>query len=715
MMWLLTGHFLMQATVLSNELTFTVKFERETKLNDNGTVKIVYSISPTTVILEVTDERLQTPERLKSYLEKIYSTKVAAIEKTRAYDDDLKPSDELKEEDVSSFLTYLHAANKMNNNQENKPPAVNLICSNYYGMGIEKVWNDGYTGKDIRIAVTDVGINTDLLDLSASIDKNLSYNYFTNSRDITPEYFPGFQDRAQYFTDHGNRMASVIAAVKENNVCSAGIAYKSKVVGLKIYQVKKSNYNAGLFELQPRHYTDSVTIVKALTYKPDQISIFANAWGPVLPFDTLDMGTREAFRTGASQGRRGLGTIYVVPSGPPGNGLANNVFTITVNAVGPNGTIPDSIFPDASVITSALAFGNNISSSSIVTTSLENRCISTFRGVSLATAQVAGITALALEANGRLSLRDIQHLMVRSSVHTGLRRETMSFQTNAAGWKFHPYYGFGLISAAIAVELAKEWVPVPNMTSVNMNPVLSSPDNRHFIFCHGCSTPTSDNCVTTVEHVEISLSLKTTSPEILMQIRSPTGTKSVVLDHSANPEPIHFHETHFTSVHFWDEMAFGEWEVDISLNPRTGGLAVTGLTMTLYGTHHPDSLGPRYHNSCERFYPAAEDINSTQGSNRGSEKQTDTNASEKYLYLALGLVLGMAAVGLCVAVFFAYRYNRLGCLQRFFIEVVKRFHFVRDILRSTNLIKSTYDAVDNTGYDNFTPDVVLIERLNDQE
>lgn len=66
------------------------------------------------------------------------------------------------------------------------------------------------------------------------------------------------------------------------------------------------------------------------------------------------------------KGRHGLGNIYVVPSGSPGNELSNNIYTITVNSIGRLGTVPKYTNIDASVLTSGLGDGNNLTSSFMV-------------------------------------------------------------------------------------------------------------------------------------------------------------------------------------------------------------------------------------------------------------------------------------------------------------------------------------------------------------
>lgn len=53
-------------------------------------------------------------------------------------------------------------------------PYVNMLQSiidsmKYYGMSVEDAWALGLTGKGVKIAVNDVGINVNLLDLKNTI------------------------------------------------------------------------------------------------------------------------------------------------------------------------------------------------------------------------------------------------------------------------------------------------------------------------------------------------------------------------------------------------------------------------------------------------------------------------------------------------------------------------------------------------------------------
>ncbi|XP_053392498.1 extracellular subtilisin-like protease isoform X2 [Mercenaria mercenaria] len=143
------------------------------------------------------------------HMKKIFKDTIIEIETVKHYDD--------------VFMSHTSAYTEPDKSY-NKP---NQVCDKYYGMGIENAWSRGFTGKGVVVAVTDVGINTNLDDLEPNIEDELSFNFMKNTKDVTPESFPFYADRSE--TDHGNRCASLIAAVKGNGVCSAGIAFNATI------------------------------------------------------------------------------------------------------------------------------------------------------------------------------------------------------------------------------------------------------------------------------------------------------------------------------------------------------------------------------------------------------------------------------------------------------------------------------------------------------
>jgi subtilisin family serine protease len=82
-------------------------------------------------------------------------------------------------------------------------------------------------------------------------------------------------------------------------------------------------------------------------------------------------------------------------------------------------------------------------------------CTASFGGTSAAAPLVAGVTALVLEVNPALTWRDVQAVFIQSA--KVINAESPTWQRNQAGLLYSHAFGFGLVDAAKAVQLARNW------------------------------------------------------------------------------------------------------------------------------------------------------------------------------------------------------------------------------------------------------------------
>jgi kexin len=133
---------------------------------------------------------------------------------------------------------------------------------------------------------------------------------------------------------HGTRCAGQIAAVK-NNVCGVGIAYDSKVAGIRILSGPITDIDEAA----------------ALNYAFQNTSIYSCSWGP--PDDGRSMEgpsylIKKAVVNGIQNGRDGKGSIFVFASGNGAahgdqcnfDGYTNSIYSVTVAAVDYKGLHP---------------------------------------------------------------------------------------------------------------------------------------------------------------------------------------------------------------------------------------------------------------------------------------------------------------------------------------------------------------------------------------
>ncbi|XP_053392496.1 proprotein convertase subtilisin/kexin type 4-like [Mercenaria mercenaria] len=328
-------------------------------------------------------------------------------------------------------------------------------------------------------------------------------------------------------------------------------------------------------------------MARSHVYGDDNIDIYSNSWGADKPFYKMNLDQREAIKTSAKKGRGGQGAAHIFPVGASGNELANNEYTITVVAVGQNGTVPSDSVISSSVITSGLRNGNNLTADFMVTTSQGNKCITSFAGVSAATAQVSGMIALALEANPLLTLSDMQDLIVYSSEVHCLKKSS-KHMTNAAGHKFHSVFGFGLLNALKLVDKAEKKEEGAEFHPHTLRQITSCFDEREGFtasFCYSC-TQNEDSfllvqeCLQKVKTAKVQVKYTTSADYMRMTLISPSGTVSVLQELESKYMSTISKERKqiLTSVHFWDEAPSGIWRFSIQSDGKTevkGNVALT--------------------------------------------------------------------------------------------------------------------------------------------
>ncbi|NWW95931.1 PCSK6 convertase, partial [Rhynochetos jubatus] len=453
-------------------------------------------------------------------------------------------------------------------------------------MNVLAAWQRGYTGKNVVVTILDDGIERNHPDLLQNYDPLASYDVNGNDHDPTPRYDASNENK------HGTRCAGEVAAAANNSYCIVGIAYNARIGGIRMLD---------------GDVTDVVE-AKSLGIRPDYIDIYSASWGPDDDGKTVDgpgLLAKQAFEHGIKKGRRGLGSIFVWASGNGGregdycscDGYTNSIYTISISSTTENGYKPWYLEECASTLATTYSSGA-FYERKIVTTDLRHRCTDGHTGTSVSAPMVAGIIALALEANPLLSWRDVQHLLVKTSRPVHLR--AADWKTNGAGHKVSHLYGFGLVDADAIVVEAKKWKAVPPqhvcVGSLDRVPKYIRADHvlRTSTLSSACAEH-RDQHVLYLEHVVVRLSIShPRRGDLQISLVSPAGTRSQLLarrvfDHSNEG----FKGWEFMTVHCWGERAAGEWTLEIHdtpsqvRNPTVQG-KLKEWSLLFYGTaEHP--------------------------------------------------------------------------------------------------------------------------------
>ncbi|KAL2090314.1 hypothetical protein ACEWY4_015002 [Coilia grayii] len=448
--------------------------------------------------------------------------------------------------------------------------------SESFGHNIVVAWSRGYTGKGVVVSVLDDGLEKNHPDLAANYDPAASYDM----NDIDPN--PDPQHALYKKNRHGTRCAGQIASVANNSVCGVGVAYHAKI---------------GAIRMLDGHVTDLVE-AKSLIFNQQHIDIYSSSWGPPDTGAVVEgpgFLSQEAFLRGVTQGRGGLGSIFIWASGNGGangddcncDGYANSIYTVAVSSTTDRAVVPSYSEPCAAALTTTYS-GDQGKRRKIVTTDVHGSCTSEHTGTSASAPLAAGIIALALEANPTLTWRDVQHLVVRASRPANLKTEDWTI--NGVGRYVSHYYGYGLLNAAKLVGLARKWRAVKSQRMCQHEIIQDRPliiSSHLSISWNETACRWGSNHIRSLEHVQAQLSLlHKRRGDLTITLTSPSGTPSNLLSRRHfDRSSARFSGWNFMTTRCWDEDPTGVWTLEIRNvgHPHNLGM-LTHLRINLYGT-----------------------------------------------------------------------------------------------------------------------------------
>ncbi|RXJ70874.1 hypothetical protein CS022_22085 [Veronia nyctiphanis] len=232
---------------------------------------------------------------------------------------------------------------------------------------------------------------------------------------------------------------------------------------------------------------------------------------------------------------------------------------------------------------------------------------SQFNGTSSAAPVASGVAALVMEANPAMTWRDVRYVMAKTATKIDLdfqpveltqqgQRYTaeQSWVTNAAGNSFHNWYGFGMVNATEAVQMAsRDYVLLPPLESTGF---VSSSELEPNKIPENFTGLTKSFEVTEdwkVEGVQLKLDIDHKRiNDLSVEVISPSGTKSIVVTarnmHIMSPDEVFINEGPllFLSHAFLDEKSKGTWKVRI-VDTNNGKME---YRKTFFGEGDPEVL-----------------------------------------------------------------------------------------------------------------------------
>lgn len=456
-----------------------------------------------------------------------------------------------------------------------------------HDVNVLPVWRENITGNGVVTAILDDGLDYDSPDLKDNFCAEGSYDYNDHEDLPTPKLGSDY---------HGTRCAGEIAAAKGNDFCGVGVAWGSKVSGVRILSGDLTAEDEAA----------------AMVHRLDVNDIYSCSWGPPdngRAMDKPEKIVREAILKGVQEGRDGKGALYIFASGNGAlhgdscnfDGYTNSIYSITVAAVDHKGLHPPYSEACAAVMVCTYSSG---SGEHIHTTDFRNGCTANHGGTSAAAPLAAGLYSLVLEANPNLTWRDVQHLTVLSAVEVDSGNSEWQ-QTAIPGKRYSYKYGWGKIDANKTVSMAKNDFPLLKPQAWYYTPYLTIDD--------GTVKRDDSNVFTTsfeisqevlqkanLEHIEQLITTvhisSTKRGAVSVHLISPHGIDSRLAQaRSHDTDKDGFNDWSFSSVAHWGEEPTGTWTLKVTNNePDKQKVTVKAWQLKLFG----ESIDP---NKAEKF------------------------------------------------------------------------------------------------------------------
>lgn len=487
--------------------------------------------------------------------------------------------------------------------------------STYYPVNFDApgAWTQRATGKGVRIAVVDDGLDYNHKDISPNYDAKCSHS-FTKTGAASADPMPGSGDY------HGTACAGLAGAAKDGSVCGVGMAYDATLCGLQLLPRGTMPTDA-----------DEAEALAYLTTGTHYISVKSNSWGP--PDNGKTLGyvgplTQRALYNFSTSGRNGLGGVIVWAGGNGAgtekldqsnlDGFCNSVHTICVAAVQNDGHVAYYSEPGFCILVTAPSSGGDVALYTSLVSTSNVACTNTMSGTSGACPQVAGLAALILQANPTLGERDVRAIMVQSAQErmdhevTTARSlgndesknhparaikalgtstsEEFGWIVNGANMSYSPLFGFGLPNASRAVQLATHWTNLPANSIYSISYAI--PDSAKTIHPNDVGVftvivPMRDSLpVYNIEDVELDVSLDFGVGSGQMKdidhisLTSPDNTMSTMLYRNRHTSKSLLWT--FSSVAHRGEHPSGTWTVKIR-NKGRDTTTVNHLSIHLHG------------------------------------------------------------------------------------------------------------------------------------
>ncbi|MYF94680.1 MAG: S8 family serine peptidase, partial [Holophagales bacterium] len=324
-------------------------------------------------------------------------------------------------------------------------------------INVEDVWTDGNMGAGIGVAVVDDGLHEGHPDLIDNVDASRGHDYTQDGDGLLHP-----------FDSHGTAVAGIVAA-RDNSLGVRGVAPRATVYGYNLLQ-----------DLTDANEADAMTRNMATT------GVSNNSWGFPFTFapQSVSRAWETAIETGIETGYGGKGVVYVWAVGndaPLSNANFDsytNFYGVTAVCVVNDRGVRTAYSEQGANLWTCAPSGDSRRSRPPTLTTVNYGRYEGFQGSSAATPTVSGVMALLRAENAALTWRDVKLILAASArkndaSNSGWRTGARKYGASG-NYNFNHEYGFGVVDAKAAVDLADGWENLPPF--IETEPVETAPN-----------------------------------------------------------------------------------------------------------------------------------------------------------------------------------------------------------------------------------------------
>ena len=354
---------------------------------------------------------------------------------------------------IDEFYPLQWALRNVGNNIPGNPPNTIADCD----MDVDSAWNVTKGDSTILIAILDTGVDTTHPD----IGRVPGYDFVNNDGNPNDD------------GNHGTACAGIAAATGNNVIGVAGVAYRCRIMPVKII-----NSGGSI----PGYHVSAFGTIWAYQHGA---SVLSNSWGFTGGASSL---MYNAINDAARYGRGGKGSILCYASGnentsPMRFPAITDAEMVVVGGLAPCdkrksptdgcsgeswgasfGPTLDIVAPCVKIYTTDRVGSPGYSSGNYYPQ---------FNGTSSATPNCAGVCALVVSANPNLTRKEVEALISLSAEKVG----TYSYTTVKEYGNWNNEMGYGRLNARLALLLMSSLFDKVKPDIYHDSPALSSPDS----------------------------------------------------------------------------------------------------------------------------------------------------------------------------------------------------------------------------------------------